>query len=668
MKKTLIAILAICLTLALAAPLSAQAASPEPVGYLPGVTKEMTDSAYWSGRMADPDALLAAPEEISRINAAALTTSGANMHDLRNLPATFDGDARNASLKRGAEADAAYYLGWVYDSTGKKMTKEDLDAIVDNCFDRRATADMPVRYGVAVKRTELLVFPYDGQILDDPADFDFDYQALVGIRVNEPVALYTTSADGKYYQAFTSNCSGWVRAEDVAVCADREEWLSAWDIPAGKRLVFWGDKMYTDYSKTAPETSHRLITMGTVLERMDALETGALVTNRQPLHNYAVYLPVRNEDGSYAKVPALINARERVSEDYLPLTGTNLAKVALASLGDAYGWGGSLLNEDCTSLDRNVYSCFGLDLPRNGNWQWPLAMPKADAAYMTTEEKLAMLDALPLGTLLNFPGHQMMYLGKVNGGYYVVSTVSSMMNPVTGKRQRTRDVQINQLDVKRANGQTWIQAVNRMYIPWRYLAEGVADPMPALPWYHEGTAFCLERKAIDTEAGGYFRPGEAATRAVFTEALWRLAGKPEPAEGTEKFPDVESGAGFEKAALWAREKGIVLGTRNGFEPQGRLTRQQMAAMLFRCAGALGFDTSARAELTGFADAGEISSWAKDAMGWAVAAGLFRGNSAGKLNPGAVASRAEAAVILQRAAGLASAQKNEGSAADASSAG
>ncbi len=235
------------------------------VSYLPGVTQEMTLPSYWTSHTEEYDALLCTAEEIAKINSSALAAEGSNMHDLKNLPDTFDGAARCASLLKGAAADAKYYLGWTYDETGKKFTQEDFDKIISNCIGPNVEENMPLRYGVAVNRALLTVIPYDGQILDDPADLDFDYQGLVGIRVNEPVAVFTTSADGKYYQVFTSCCSGWVRAEDIAICRDKEQWLSAWDIPAEKRLVFWGDKLYTDYSKNAPETSNILITMATVL-------------------------------------------------------------------------------------------------------------------------------------------------------------------------------------------------------------------------------------------------------------------------------------------------------------------------------------------------------------------------------------------------------------------
>ena len=646
MRKTVSLILVLCLLLPL------WTASASDVAYLPGVTEEMTDPAFWTKDMEDPDRVLATPEEIARINAEALATPGSNMHDLKGLPETFDGVSRCESLKRGAEADAAHYIGWTWDETGKKLEQQDFDVIIANCADPNAEESMPLRYGVAVNRTVLLCFPTEHQILDDPADLDFDYQPLVGIRVNEPVAVFTTSADGAYYQVFTSSCSGWARAEDIAICRDREEWLSAWDIPGEKRLVFWGDKLYTDDSRTASGTACRLLTMGTVLERMDISDPDELVANRLPIHNYAVYLPIRNEDGSYGKCPALINAREKLSEDYLPLTGANLAKTALASLGDAYGWGGGLNNEDCTSLNRTVFCCFGLDLPRNENWQLPLSMPKAtELEGLSTEEKEALLDGLPLGTILNFPGHQMMYLGKAEGAYYVVSTVSSIISPYSGKRQRTRQVQINTLDIKRANGRTWMQALSTAYIPWVYLPEGEESPMPPLPEYHEAVAFCLAHRLMDAGEDGRFRPAAAASRGEAVTALGRAAGCPEPGAEGEPFPDVEAGTACEKAAIWAREQGVVRGMGADFAPDEPVTREMLAVMFFRYGGSLGLDMGARAALEGFADGGDTSPWAWEAVAWAVGAGLYHFGGDGRLDPQREITRAELAALLKTAAAL-----------------
>ena len=577
-------ILALCGIIAVPSLQAAQAAVREVV-YMPGVTEEMTHSAFWAGLTGDPDALLATAEEIARINEAAIAGEGTNRRNMRTLQETYNGFEKREALKKSTADDVKYYLGWIWDETGKKLEQEDFDVIAANCIDPNAAEEMPVRWGIAVKRTDLITFPWDGKLLDDPTDLDFDYQPLVGIRVNEPVAIYATSADGKYFQAATSCCTGWVRAEDIALCRDKEEWLSAWDIPADKRLVFWGDKMYTDYSCSAQETVCRLITMGTVLERMDDTDPDALVINRLPVHNYAVYLPVRNEDGSYGKTPALINARERVSEDYLPLTVGNLAKVALASLGDAYGWGAGLNNEDCTSLNHSVFCCFGLDMPRNGTWQWLVERnPRINIAGYSQEEKETLLDVLPMGTLLNFPGHQMMYLGKCAGEYYVVSTVSSLMSPNSGKRQRTRCTQINRLDMKRANGRTWMQDLNKVYIPWIYLAEGEEYPQPELPAGHEYTAFCIEKKLIDAYETGYFLPDRPATRGEAIEMLWRTAEKAEPDMAGENFPDVTAGSPYERSALWAKQTGVYDGEDGKFQGNTALTQEFLGEIVRKFLG------------------------------------------------------------------------------------
>ena len=550
---------ALCVAVSLFAPFPALAARE--VGYMPGVTEEMTDPSFWSALAEDPDALFATPEQIALLNEAAVATEGTSRIDMRNLRETYNGITRQESLKKSAAEDVKYYLGWVWDETGKKLDQEDFDRITANMLDPDAAEEMPVRWGIAVNRTELLTFPWE---------------------------------------VSTSCCPGWVRAEDIALCKDKEEWLSAWDIPADRRLVFWGDKMYTDYSHSAPDSVCRLITMGTVLERMDETDPDALVINRLPLHNYAVYLPVRNEDGSYGKTPALINARECVSEDYLPLTAANLAKVALASLGDAYGWGAGLNNEDCTSLNHSVFCCFGLDMPRNGTWQKLLKMvPGVDIAGYTLEEKEKLLDVLPMGALLNFPGHQMMYLGKHAGEYYVVSTVSSLMSPWSGNRQRTRCCQINKLDMKRANGKTWIDALNRVNIPWILLAEGEEYPIPALPPYHEYTAFCVEKGLIDPYPTGYFLADRAAVRVDAIEMLWRTAGKPEPDLSGEGFPDVPVNSEHEKAALWAKQAGIYTGEDSQFKGKTALTASFLAEIsrVFLNSEAPGIDPASEESMT-----------------------------------------------------------------------
>lgn len=120
----------------------------------------------------------------------------------------------------------------------------------------------------------------------------------------------------------------------------------------------------------------------------------------------------------------------------------------------------------------------------------------------------------------------MIYLGKVNGKYYVVSTASSMLSPATGKRLRTRDVMINTLDVCRPNGKTWLQELNKAFMPAHAKVNGKTYDFPTVPWYHDGVAYVLQNGLMNAQADGTFGISEAVSRETLVTALWKLSGSP----------------------------------------------------------------------------------------------------------------------------------------------
>ena len=437
------------------------------VTHFPGVTEAMSDPVYWSSRQEDSEAVLATPQEIQQRNAAALSSEGTNMVDLKMLPEIFDGAAENEKALKTARENKEAYIGWTYDGSGKALTESDFDALIAACDDPKATGEMEVRYAIAVNRTHLLIYPTDEPILDDPLDLDFDYRYNTAVRLNEPLLIYTSSADGLWYNARSTCYAGWVKAEDVAICSDREEWLGVWDFPEERTLVVYGDRVFTEDSNYAPETANRLLTMGTTLELADPEAPDALVGNRVTWHNHVVYLPVREVDGSFRKQAALISERRKVHVGYLPLTKFNIAAVAFEALGDAYGWGGMLQSDDCSGYVRNIYKCFGLELARDASMQVSMPVADVDISSYSDAEKELLLDRLPLGAILYFNGHEMLYLGKDDGQYFVVNSVSSMMNPwEETSRQRVRGVVITTLDARRANGNRWISELNHVNIPY----------------------------------------------------------------------------------------------------------------------------------------------------------------------------------------------------------
>jgi len=643
-KYVLCVLMAVVLTAGVAVPGFAA------VSYMPDVTAQMSNADYWADLAGDADRVLMTKEEIAAQNTDTVIASGTAIIDMHNIPETFDGIARNEMIKNSAKADAEYYYGWIYDDvSGKIADWRFFQKMIDNCIDPKASKEQPMRYGVVVTHTVLQVFPSDKPLMDDPNDPDFSYQAVSSLRVNEPLWIYTTSRDGKYYLARSSSCSGWVSVSDVALCKDKAEWLSAWDIPEDEALVVWGSKVYTDASNTNPETAKRLLTLSTKLRSVERTEMIGLVNNRSAYHNYIVELPVRDAKGYYQKALALIPETADVTEGYMPLTQRNIAKVMLANLGDAYGWGGMMDVEDCSGLVRLVYECFGLSVPRNGNGQWNMTIPKIDMSNMSVEEKCLLLDQLPLGTALCFPGHEMMYLGKADGNYYVVSTVSSIMDPDhSAARLRTRDVMINTLNTRRANGHTWLQDINQAFMIGYGEAQGQSHDFPANLWYHDGVTYCLKNSILTAKTDGYFGVDDTVTRTEAAAALWRMAGKP-AAEHGATFADVAPDDDAAAAISWAVETGMMTGYGDGrFGAVDALTREQLAAILYRFAARQGFitETDDSAALRSFRDRSSISTYAREAMEWACAFGILNGAN-GRLSPRVALTRAQLAVILQR---------------------
>lgn len=170
------------------------------------------------------------------------------------------------------------------------------------------------------------------------------------------------------------------------------------------------------------------------------------------------------------------------------------------------------------------------------------------------------------------------------------------------------------------------------------------DDVPQNIWFASGVQFAAEQGLFTGVSANEFAPYDPMTRAMLVTVLHRLDGA--DASGTNSFTDVLNGKWYTNAIAWASANGIVEGlSGNRFAPNAPIAREQLAAILFRYAKACGYDVSARAELTAYADSAQVSTWAGDAMRWAVAAGLISGRSGAQLAPKGEATRAEVAVIL-----------------------
>lgn len=174
---------------------------------------------------------------------------------------------------------------------------------------------------------------------------------------------------------------------------------------------------------------------------------------------------------------------------------------------------------------------------------------------------------------------------------------------------------------------------------------GFSD-VPQTSWFADAVRYVTGKSLMNGTSTTAFSPNENMSCAMLATVLYRMSG--ETAEAGSSFGDVSSSAYYAAAVNWASSKGIVNGTgADAFSPNASITREQLAAMLYRYAG----EPSVSADLSAYTDAVSISPYAEKAVEWCVAKGILSGESATRLAPQDTATRAECAAVLQRFAAL-----------------
>ncbi|MBR4016137.1 MAG: S-layer homology domain-containing protein [Anaerotignum sp.] len=179
------------------------------------------------------------------------------------------------------------------------------------------------------------------------------------------------------------------------------------------------------------------------------------------------------------------------------------------------------------------------------------------------------------------------------------------------------------------------------------------NPAPAFKdvkpdaWYKGAVDYVSGKGIMFGTSDDAFEPDVPVTRAMFTTILYRLEGSP-AVSGSSSFSDIAQGKWYTNAVIWAESSGVVKGFDDStFKPDAKITREQMAALFMRYAAFKGIDTSKRADLSNFKDAGEISAWALENVRWANAEGLVSGRTADTIVPQGNATRAETASTIMR---------------------
>lgn len=228
---------------------------------------------------------------------------------------------------------------------------------------------------------------------------------------------------------------------------------------------------------------------------------------------------------------------------------------------------------------------------------------------------------------------------------HIGKSVTFTFKPDTG--YKVKDIKVNGKSV----GAVKTYTIDKLTVSTRIEVEFTNGKLPFTDvresdWFYEDVAFAYENGLFAGTSDTTFSPNASMTRAMLVTVLYRLEGQP-AVNGRSGFSDVQYNGYYEDAVTWAADNGIVNGTSTTtFSPNANVTREQMAAILYRYAQYKKYNTAASSGLNGFTDHASVSGYAAASLEWAVAEKLVNG-SAGKLMPTGNATRAQVAAILHR---------------------
>lgn len=473
MKKRISALaLAIALTMtACAAPAAPAAQNTEPpIVSAPDISPYLRLPANVTADMLLPEAwktnevVLISPEEIQAVNTANAFNMefGEHVYSLETIGLEMTTEVLREELEHCAE-DAQGREGY---QNGQLLPQSYWDALVENSNLDGLADPLQVQYGYSVHWTNVKRYPTEEFAGEDPEDLFYDKNLNSEFHPNQPLVVLHESRDGEYWYVMLNGFGGWIPKKYVALCPSREDWLARQEMT--DFLVVTGRMLRLPDDEGNPALSGELLPMGTRMKLVAPQDAPDVISDRWHFGCYIVSLPVRDEQGMIAEEYCLIPASEDVSLGYLPCTSRNMVELAMKRVGDRYGWGGLGHSTDCCGLSKEIYACFGFELPRGVMQQGQLkGVTVHSMEGMEDEARLELLRSLPAGTILCFPGHIMLYLGMQEDVPYCISAVGSFVpeDDADGTVLSINSVVVNTLNVKRRSGLTWMQCLVSAVVP-----------------------------------------------------------------------------------------------------------------------------------------------------------------------------------------------------------
>jgi len=386
----------------------------DPTTGVVGVAPQQLTPGYWVARQADPDRVILDRAGIQAQNARMRAQDSA-IHDLHALPSPLP-----ASFVRGEiEHLSVRPQRPMYDVAGQPVDAKHLEAFVANLALPAIPATRPLQYGLVTRRAALRTFPTHERVFSSNDDTDIDRFQESALFPGDAVAVLHESADGQWLFVASERYNAWI--EKTSVATGPAEQVFAYGQQGPSRVVT-GATAFTTYTPEQPQVSRLQLDMGVRVPLLADWPVDKAVNGQHPYTAWVVQLPIRNDDGSLALVPALLPRAEDTAADYLALTPRNLITQAFKFLGERYGWGHSYDTRDCSGFVSEIYRAFGVLMPRNTSAQ--AISPALDRLPFdksaSASKRLAAVKELQVGDLVYIPGHVMVTLGHDQGLTYMI--------------------------------------------------------------------------------------------------------------------------------------------------------------------------------------------------------------------------------------------------------
>lgn len=393
-------------------------AGPSDFAGVVGLREAYLDPAFWAARLPDADRVILDRAGIAAQNAR-MRAEDDSIHDLRALPARLP----RATVLTDIQALSRWPQKPLFGEDGKPVAATARPGIEANLALDAIPAERPLQYGLVTHRAALRAFPTALRVFTSQGDTDIDRFQESALFPGDAVAVLHESADGQWLFITSERYSAWIEKRFVGV-GDAATVLGYGQ--HGPYRVVTGATAYTAFTPEEPRVSRLQLEMGVRLPVLADWPVAQAVNGQQAHGAHVVQLPVRNDDGTLALVPALLPRSQDTASDYLPLTPRNLLTQSFKFLGERYGWGHSYDTRDCSGFVSEIYRSFGVLVPRNTSAQ--AVSPALDRIAFSDKDGKAKRNAavqqLQVGDLVYIPGHVMVTLGQLDGQTWMIHDTS----------------------------------------------------------------------------------------------------------------------------------------------------------------------------------------------------------------------------------------------------